>query len=165
LSTHDSCYQSLLWEILVVSSVTNAGNPQQGGKKDKDKNKDIMVLVEESLIEINAIMSILTGRVEDMDKRIKELESKGDKEEPREEMRAVVNSVVVDVLIRIQILRASKATEHAKLQAFRPEIEVYKVRVEALEAQIKVHGRGNQWWISPSVHHSEGEHIKASWLR
>jgi len=62
-------------------SVTDANNPQQGGKKSKDKNKDLSVLVDENLVEINHSMSDLTGRVDDVEKRIEELKSMGDFEE------------------------------------------------------------------------------------
>ena len=71
----------------MASSVTDAGNPQQGGKKGKDKNKDLSVLVDDKLAEINHSMSTLTGKVDDMEKRIEELESMGDIEEFRAEMQ------------------------------------------------------------------------------
>jgi len=70
----------------MVSSVTNA-NPQQGGKKSKDKTKDLMVLVEDRLAEFTNSMSALTGRVEDMDKYIEELEIIGDWDELHGEMQ------------------------------------------------------------------------------
>ena len=70
----------------MASSVTDV-NPQQGGKKGKDKaNKDVMGLVEERLGEVNAFMSTLTGRVEDMEKCIEELESEVEMDELRGEM-------------------------------------------------------------------------------
>lgn len=78
----------LVWETM-TSSVTNAGSPQQSGKKGKDKNKDVIVLMEDRLAEFNTIMSTLTGRIEDMDKRIEEFESDGDMEELRGEIQAV----------------------------------------------------------------------------
>jgi len=72
---------------LIASSVTDAANPQQGGKKGKDKtNKDVMGLVKERLEETNASMSTLTGRVEDMEKCIEELESEVEMDELRGEM-------------------------------------------------------------------------------
>ena len=49
----------------MASSVTDT-NPQQGGKKGKGKNKDVMGLVEERLAEINNTMSVLASGVEDM---------------------------------------------------------------------------------------------------
>ena len=64
-------------------SVTDAVNPQQGGKKGKDKNKDLLVPIDDKLAEINHSMSDLTGRVDDMEKCIEELESMGDFEELR----------------------------------------------------------------------------------
>ena len=53
----------------MASSVTDT-NPQQGGKKGKDKNNDMMDLVEERLAEINTTMSALIGMVDDMDRRM-----------------------------------------------------------------------------------------------
>jgi len=41
----------------MASSVTDAGNPPHGGKKGKDKNKDLSVLVDDKLTEINTTMS------------------------------------------------------------------------------------------------------------
>lgn len=75
------------------ASETSTGN-QQGGKKGKGKNKNAMGLVEELLVEINSTMCALTGRVDDMDKRLEELESKGDIEKLHREMQATINSVV-----------------------------------------------------------------------
>jgi len=59
----------------MASGVTNGGNPQQGGKKgnDKNKRKDLVVLTDERLAEINNFMTILTGKVDDMEKCLKEL--------------------------------------------------------------------------------------------
>jgi len=50
----------------MASSVIDA-NRQQAGKKGKDKNKDVMGLVDEKLAEINNTMSTLTGKMDDMD--------------------------------------------------------------------------------------------------
>jgi len=61
-----------------ATGVIDDDNPQQGGKKGRDKNKDVMTFVDERLVEINTTMSALTGKVDDMDKRIEELESEGD---------------------------------------------------------------------------------------
>ena len=72
----------------MTSSVTNADH-QQGGKKGKDKTKDMMVLVEDRLAGFTKTMSTLTGRVEDMDKHIEKLEFVGDIEELRGEMQAL----------------------------------------------------------------------------
>ena len=58
-------------------SVTDAGNPQQGGKMGKDQNKDLSVLVDERLTEINNSMATLMSRADDMGKRLQELESAG----------------------------------------------------------------------------------------
>ena len=90
------------------SSVTDAGNPQQA-KKSKDKNKELSVLVDDRLTEINDSIITLTGRVNEMENRIKELVSEGDLEELRGEMQAAMNFIVVDVNGEIQALRASKA--------------------------------------------------------
>jgi len=70
----------------MASSVTDVDNPQQGGKKGKDNNKDLLVLVDHKLAEINHSMSNLTGRLDDMEKRIEELESTRDFKEFRVEM-------------------------------------------------------------------------------
>ena len=61
----------------MASSVSDV-NSQQGDKKGKDKNKDVMGLVEERLVGINSSMSAWTGRVDDIDKCIVEIESKED---------------------------------------------------------------------------------------
>jgi len=119
----------------VASSVTNASNPQ-GGKKSKDKNKDLAVLVHERLAEMELVT--LTGRVDDLEKHLEELESKEDFEEFRGEVRAVINSVVVNVNQEVQTLRASEAAQEEELKACRAKVEAYKTRVEALEAQLKV---------------------------
>jgi len=69
------------------SSVTDATNLQQEGQKRKDKtNKDVMGLLKERLREVNASISTLTGRVEDIEKRIKKLESEVGMDELRREM-------------------------------------------------------------------------------
>ena len=69
-----------MWEAM-ASSVTAVGNPQLTGKKGKDKNKDMMVLMDDGLMGFNSTMSTLTDKVEDMDKQIEELESVRDIEE------------------------------------------------------------------------------------
>ena len=94
----------------MASSVTKVGNPQQGGKKSKDKNKELAVLVDDRVAEINASIITLTGRVDEMEKRIEEVESEGDLEELRGEMQVAVNSVVADVNKEVLALRASEAT-------------------------------------------------------
>jgi len=70
----------------MASSMTDAGNPQQGGKNGKDKNKDLAVLKNERLMKINNSMTTLMGMVDDMEKRLEELESMGDFKELREEV-------------------------------------------------------------------------------
>ena len=70
----------------MASSMIDAGNPQQGGKKGKDKNKDLAVLVDDKLAEVNDSIITLTGRVDEMEKRLEELESMGDFKELREEV-------------------------------------------------------------------------------
>jgi len=44
-------------------------------EEGKGKNKDFALLVDERLAEINNSMATLTGRVDDIEKRIEELES------------------------------------------------------------------------------------------
>jgi len=90
------------------------GNPQ-GVKKGKDENKDLLVLLNERLAKINNSMTTLTGRVNDMEKRLKELESMEDFGELRGELQ--VQSMVADVNKKIQALRASEAIKDAELQA------------------------------------------------
>jgi len=74
------------FERSMASSMTDAGNPQQGGKNGKDKNKDLAVLKNERLMKINNSMTTLMGMVDDMEKRLEELESMGDFKELREEV-------------------------------------------------------------------------------
>jgi len=76
-------------------SETSTGN-QQGGKKGKGKNQNTLGLVEELLVEINSTMSALACRVDDMHKRLEELESKGDIEKLHREMQATIKNSVVD---------------------------------------------------------------------
>ena len=121
----------------IASSGTDGSNPQ-GGKKGKDKNKDLAVLVDDKLAEVNNSIITLTGRVDEMETHIKKLESKGDLEELRGEMQVAVNSVVADVNGKIQALRASKAAQEEELKACRAEVESYKIKVEALETQLRV---------------------------
>ena len=122
----------------MASSVTEVGNPQQSGKKGKDKNKDLAVLVDDKLVEVNDSIITLTGRVDEMEKRIKELESERELEELCGEMQVAINSIVADVSKEVQALRVSEATQGEELKACKAEIEAYKIRVEALEAQLKV---------------------------
>lgn len=63
------------------SSVIESGNPQQATKKSKEKNKDLVAFLEERLAEINATIFAIMGRVEDVEKRIEELESMEDPKE------------------------------------------------------------------------------------
>jgi len=122
----------------MASSVTDADNLQQSGKKDKDKNKDLVVLVDDKLVEVNDSIITLTGRVDEMENRIKELRSEEDFEELLGEMEVAVNSIVADVNGEIQALRASKVTQEEELKACRAEVESYKTKIEALEAQLRV---------------------------
>jgi len=87
----------------MVSSVTDT-DPQQGGKKGKDKTKDVMVLMEDRLTEFNSTISTLTDRVEDMNKRIEELKSIGNLDELSGEMQTTMNSVVATVNREVQAL-------------------------------------------------------------
>ena len=63
--------------------MTNISDPQQSGKKGKDKSKDMVALVEQRLVEIRNTISALIGRIDDMDKCIEELEVEGDMKELR----------------------------------------------------------------------------------
>jgi len=118
----------------MASSVTDTGNPQQGGKKSKDKNKDLSVLVDDKLAEINHSMSNLTGKVDDMEKRIEELESTGDLEEFHAEMQEAVKSLASNVDEEVRALRDGDLQAcKAEVVACKSEIEAYKARVEALE--------------------------------
>ena len=76
--------------------MTNAGNTQ-GGKKSKDKNKDLAVLVDERLAKITSSMATLTSRVDDMEKHLEKLESIRDFEELRGEVQVVINSMLANV--------------------------------------------------------------------
>ena len=88
----------------MASSVTDTGNPQQAGKKGKDKNKGLSVLVDDKLVEIKHSMSNLTGRVDDIEKRIKKLESTRDLEEFRAEMQEAVKFLASNVNEEVQAL-------------------------------------------------------------
>ena len=81
----------------MASNVTDADNPQQGGKKSKDENQDLTVFVDNRLAEINDSIITLMGRVDEMEKRIEELESEGDVEELHEEIEVAVNSIEANV--------------------------------------------------------------------
>ena len=96
------------------------------------------VLVNDKLAEVNNSIITLTSRVDEMETRIKELESEGDLEELRGEMQLAVNSVVADVNKEILALRALKVAQEEELKACRAEVESYKAKVEALEAQLRV---------------------------
>ena len=96
------------------------------------------VLVDDKLVEVNNSIISLTGRVDEMETRIKELESEGDLEELRWEMQVAMNSVVADVNGEIHALQASKAAQEEELKACRAEVESYKIKVEAVEAQLGV---------------------------
>ena len=88
----------------MASSVMDAGNPQQGEKKSKDKNKELSVLVDDRLAEIKDSTVTLRGRVDEMAKCIDELKSEGDIEELRGEMQVAVNSIVANVTKDVQAL-------------------------------------------------------------
>jgi len=126
----------------MASNATNADNPQWGGKKGKDKNKDLSVLVVDKLTEINHSMSDLMGRVDDMEKCIEDLESTGDLKEFRMEMQKVVKSLASNVNEEVQTLWASKEAKlqacRAELAAYKDEVDAHKARIEALEDQLKL---------------------------
>ena len=118
----------------MASSVTDA-NPQQGGKKGKDKNKDVVALVDEKLAEINSSMSALTERVDDMDRRLEELESEGDMEGLCGEVKAAMISVGDEFRKELHALQASKAFKDDELKV---EVEACKAEVEACKATVWV---------------------------
>ena len=105
------------------ASEASTGN-QQGGKKSKNKNKELAVLIDEKVAEINDSIITLTGRVDEMEKRIEKLESEGDVEKLHGEMQVVVNSMATNVTKDVQALRASQ-------DACKTELEFYKAEVEA----------------------------------
>ena len=92
----------------MVSSVTDAVNPQ-GGKKCKDKNKDLAVLVDERLVEINNSMAALMDRMDNIEKHLEELEFIRDFKVLRGEVQVAVNAMVADVNKEIHALWASEA--------------------------------------------------------
>jgi len=98
----------------MASSVAYA-NPQQGGKKGKDKSKDLVGLIEERLAEINNTMSALTGRVDGMDRCIEGIESKMDMEELHGVMQAAMTCIVADFKKEFEALHVSKAAKDGEL--------------------------------------------------
>jgi len=126
----------------MASSVTDVGNPQQGGKKDKDKNKDLSVIVHDKLAEINHSMSDLIGRVDDIEKHIEELEFAGDFEEFHREMQEVVKSLASNVSEEVQTIWASKDAEfqacRAEVAAYKADVDAHKAKIRALEVQLKL---------------------------
>ena len=75
------------------------------------------VLVDDRLTEINDFIVTITSRVDKMEKRIKELEFKGDVEELRGEMQVAVNSMTANVT---------------------KNVEAFMAKVEALENQLQM---------------------------
>ena len=110
------------------ASEASTGN-LQGAKKGKDKNKDLTILVDDKLAEVNNSIITLTGRVDEIRDSHQGARVRGDLEELRGEMQVAVNSVVADVNGEIQALRASKAAQQEELRACRAEVESYKTRV------------------------------------
>ena len=116
-----------------MSSVSEASTSnQEGGGKGKDKNKELLILKEESLVEINTSMSALMGKVDDMDKRIKELKSKEDPKELREEMHAAVNSVMADFNKEIQVLQATWLPRIVNSKLARSKLKLTQQRLRLL---------------------------------
>jgi len=118
------------------ASEASTGN-QQGRKKSKDKNKELAVLVDEKVAEIDDSIITLTDRVDEMEKRIEELKSEGDVEELRWEMQVAVNSMATNVTKDDQALRASQDVCKAELEFYKVKVEAYSARTEALKAQLK----------------------------
>jgi len=106
----------------MASSMTDGGSPQ-GRKKGKDKNKDLAVLMDERLAENNNYMATLTGRVDDMEKHLEELEFMGDFEELHGKVQAAVNSVVADINKEVQALQAFEASQDEELKAYMAKVE------------------------------------------
>jgi len=104
-------------------SVTDV-NRQRDGKKGKNKNKDIMGIAKEWLAKINTTMSALTGRVDDKDRHIEELESERDVEELRGEKQTTMTSMVPDFKKELQVLQASEAAKGCEFQAYKTEVKV-----------------------------------------
>ena len=78
------------------SSVIDVANPQQGGRKGKNKaNKVVAGLVNERLEKVHASMSTLMGGVEDMEKCIEELSFVVDTDELRWGMQSVMTSFLL----------------------------------------------------------------------
>jgi len=71
--------------------------------------------MDERLMEINNSMATPTSKVDDMEKRLKELEFMGDFEELCEEVHAVANSMVANVNQEIQAFKASEAANDTKI--------------------------------------------------
>ena len=103
----------------IASSGTDGSNPQ-GGKKGKDKNKDLAVLMDKRFADINNSRATLTDRVDDMEKPLKELESMGDFEEHRGEVQVAMNVMLVDVNKEVQALRHLKPPKRRNSKLARP---------------------------------------------
>ena len=98
-------------------------NSQRGGKKGQDKNKDVMVLDEKRLAEINTTTSSRLDRVKVISKRNKELEFDGDVDDLCVVMQEEMNLIVVNINKEIHTLRAFEDTEDGELQACNAKVE------------------------------------------
>ena len=84
----------------------------------------VIGLIDARLEKIKAFMSILKGRVDDMDKSVEELKSKKDMKEFRVEMQAAVNSLVADFNKEIRAFRrAMVAAKDCELRACKTELK------------------------------------------
>jgi len=92
-----------------------------------------VALVDERLAEITNSMSTLTERVDDMDRRLEELESGGDMEGLRGEVKAAIIIVGDEFKRELQALQASESAKDDELKA---EVEACKAEVEACKAEV-----------------------------
>ena len=121
---HLEMTRAQVWEIHAFKH-KGCWQPSTIGKNSKDKNEELSVLVDDKLAEINDSIVTLMGCVDEMEKRIEELEFEGDFEELRGEMQAAVNSMAANVTKDVQALRASQ-------DACKGELEFYKVEGQKL---------------------------------
>ena len=105
-----------VWERLCQAQVRLPPTTHKAGKRVRTRigTKDLSVLVDDRLVELNNSMAILTVGVDEMDKRLEEHEFMRDFEELHAEVKVTINSMLADVNKEIQALKASEATKDAK---------------------------------------------------
>jgi len=92
------------------------------------------ILADDKLAEINHSILALTARVDDMQKRIEELESTRNIEEFYAKMQEAAKSLASNADEEIQALRDGELKAcKAKMVAYESEIDAYKATIEALE--------------------------------